>query len=259
VRGRPDHRDAEAHPGLEVGGADAADRIRRPRGVDRRVRVRPPRPELDDARVARGEDDPRGLRRDRRGVVEGGEHERLDDLRLDDRRRDAQERLVREEHRPLRDGPDVASEAEAAQVVAERRRHRVREGRERAQVRDLRLGEAEPLQVLEDPLEAHRHEEAPVAGQAPDEHLAGRDARGHAAVEVARGHRELVEVRTQCVHMIIAKEMGGAGQPEDRARAVVAVSSALASPGGFPGRAPGAGHDGPPRTADGLRDPAVPG
>src|SRR3954470_126119 len=55
--------------------------------------LRPPEPEFDDRRVARGADDPRCLRRHERGEVDRVEDRRFDDLRLEQAALDAEQRL----------------------------------------------------------------------------------------------------------------------------------------------------------------------
>ena len=200
VRRGAQNRDAEAHARLDVGRAHAARRVGRAGGVDGRVRVGAPRAELDDVRVAGGVHDARGLGGDERRVVQRREEEGLHNLRLDDGRADAHHGLVREDGRALRHGPDVAGEAQGPEVIGERGGHRVGERGDGAEVGDLRVGEAEILEVAEQPPEAHGDQVAPPVREAADEHLAGRRGAKHAAVEVAGGHRELVEVGPEGIH-----------------------------------------------------------
>ena len=79
--------------------------------------------------------DPRGLAGDQRLEVDDRQQRRLDELRLDQRGRDAQERLVLEERRPLGHRPDVAREAQEPQDVSSKNfaGHRMKVGSARSQ------------------------------------------------------------------------------------------------------------------------------
>src|SRR6185437_9131330 len=95
-------------------------------------------------------------------------------------------------------------EAEVAEVRPEGRRHRVAHRGDAGEVVDLILAEPEVLEVREHTIEAHGEEVAAAPREAPDEHLARRDGARHAAVEVPRGHGELVKVGPERVHVYVA-------------------------------------------------------
>src|SRR5206468_12725889 len=62
-----------------------------------------------------------GLGRDERLEIDQVQQRRLDDLRLEDRPGDADQRLVREDGRPFGHRVQVAGKAHGAEVVEERR------------------------------------------------------------------------------------------------------------------------------------------
>ena len=127
MRHRPHRHEPVAHRGGDVRGpARACDR-RCPRRLHRRVgAVIAARREVDQPLARRRSSagckrDPRRLRRHHRLEVDLVEQQRLEQLRLNPRRGDANQRLAGERDRPLRHRVDVAREAKPRQVLEEGR------------------------------------------------------------------------------------------------------------------------------------------
>ncbi len=135
------------------------------------------------------------MRGDQRLQVDDVEQAALGELRLRQRRGDAQDRLVGEEHGALRHGVDVAGEPEAAQTLEQA-------GGESALARqpfDLGLGERQRLEEVERLLQSCGDEEVALRRQLAHEQLEhGRFV--HAPVEVGLHHRELVEIGEEGGH-----------------------------------------------------------
>ena len=127
--------------------------------------------------------------------MHGGKQRRFHDLRFRNRRGHAQHRLARKENRALRHGPDFAAKTKLAQIVEEARVH-VLEGREPPQIGDVLLGESHALEKIQRLLETRGNEVVPRGRQFTDEQLEGRH-RGHVFPQIARGHRQFVEVGQQ--------------------------------------------------------------
>ncbi len=72
--------------------------------------------EFQNRAALRGPDDTIGFRGDEALMVDRQQQKRLDQLRLNGRRADGQNRLARENRRALRDGPDIAREVKIAQI-----------------------------------------------------------------------------------------------------------------------------------------------
>ena len=138
---------------------------------------------LDHARRLGGED---GLQMD---LVH---HERLDELRLGNRRLDFDEGLVREHRCPFRDGVDVARESKLLQMLEER----LREAPERVQIGEGRLVEAERLEKRQHIVQPARQQVVPPLGQTPHEEAEHGDLT-HLLLEIGLEHGELVQVREQ--------------------------------------------------------------
>src|SRR5208337_1391237 len=95
--------------------------------------------EIDNRAACRGRDDAGGLRREDGLQTDLVQDEGLEDLGLPDRRDDLEDRLIRENWGPFRDGENVAGEAEAAKVVEQA----LGKQSERPQIGDVVRTEAE--------------------------------------------------------------------------------------------------------------------
>ena len=104
--------------GQHVGSARAAADDRRARGQQAGLAaVGAARAEIHDLAALRGRHDARGLAGDHRLVAQRREQIGLHDLRFDDRRGDAHQRLAGKHQRAFGHGPNVAGEAEVREVV----------------------------------------------------------------------------------------------------------------------------------------------
>ena len=127
-------------------------------------------------------------------MVDRREEERLDDLRLDQRRAHPHERLTGEGHGALGNRVHVAGEEKPGQVLPEAGGCPGEHG-QAAEVVDAPAVEAHREQELDGLREAGRDQEAPVLRQLAHEELERADRRGETGVEIGRAHGELVEVR----------------------------------------------------------------
>ena len=195
---RSDRAQAVAHRGGDVRRA-AASRDRRGAGdLHRRVdAVVASRREVDHGVAGAGlapasrEHDASGLGRDHGLEVDLVEQQGLEDLGLDPRPGDAEQRLVREAHRPLGDRVDVAGEPEPRQVGEE-----LLVEAERAEIVELNLAEAKRTHEPQRGAEPRREQPRPVDREPAREELEDRRL-VHAALVVARRHRELVLIGQQ--------------------------------------------------------------
>ena len=135
-------------------------------------------------------DDAVCLRRDERLQVDGQEHKGLDDLCLDDRGTDGQDRLTRENGGTLTHCPDIAREAEGAQVLQKRFAEEILF----AQERDVILGEAKVLDVVDDLLKTGKNGKTATVGNGAEEDIKIGDLITATHLEIAICHGELVKV-----------------------------------------------------------------
>jgi hypothetical protein len=114
----------------------------------------------------------------------------LDELRLRERRRHADDRLIGEEDGALGHGIDIAGETQSRQPVDEVLGESVRS----PEVVERRLVEPESLEKIQHLLKASRHKKSASRRQLPNEKLEYRRV-GHAICAIPLQHRELIEVR----------------------------------------------------------------
>jgi len=119
---------------------------------------------------------------------------RFGELRLRQRRGDAQDRLVGKEHRAFRHGVDVAAEAEVGEIIEQV----VAEPAGAPEPGDLRGREARVFKKIERLLQPGGEEKAAAGRQRADEELEYRGFR-LAMIQVGLHHVELVKVRQQRV------------------------------------------------------------
>ncbi len=191
------HRDPVQPAGEGVGGRLAAADVGGPRGSEPAVDpLGAAHPELDHRRPAGGVADARGLGGDERLEVEDREEGRLDQHARHHRAGDAQERLVGEEHRPLRHRVDVHLHGEVAQ---DREEPGVEERRAvpaplRREVGEVLLAVPPRLDEIHDVLEPGGDGEPAFERVAAERHGERRLARSGAVAPGGVCHGELVEV-----------------------------------------------------------------
>ena len=156
----------------------------------------PAETELEHRVTARGEADAGGLGRDEGLEVDHVQERGLQQLGLEDGTLYADEGLVGEDDRALRDGIDVAREAQRLQVVQE---DGVEEGPtiaavERREVGHVLGGKAEVGQEVHDSGQAAGDREAASEGVLPEEEVEDRPLCRRPRLPVGVGHRELIEV-----------------------------------------------------------------
>ena len=178
--------------GEHVAGALAAADDGRARTVDARVgALGTAQAELHHRAALRRLHHAAGLGGDQRLVVDDVQERRLHQLRLEDGRGHADQRLAREHDGALRHGVHVAVEFKVAKLVQEV----LVEDAQAPQVAQRLLVEAQVLQILDQLLQA-RHDRVVGGGVlAAIEHVKGRKVVPHAGLEVAVHHRQLVEIR----------------------------------------------------------------
>ena len=202
------HGDVELLPGGDGGGAgDPAD-VAGPRaqhgGV---VVVGPAGAEVGDGPALGGTDDAVGLRGDQGLVVHLGQQLGFDHLRLHQVGHHGDDRLVGIHHRALREGVDVAGEAEFAQIVEKL----LLEQLQAPQVGDVLRVEAHALQVLQYLLKAGEDGEAALVRVAAVEHVEGHPMALLLLGEIAVGHGQLVQVHHHADVAAVEYGLGGHG------------------------------------------------
>ena len=154
--------------------------------------VCPAQPEIDQRLVGRREPHARGLGGDQRLKMQNVDKPGFDQLRLRQRRRDPQDRLVGEEYRAFRHRMHVAAKAQRREIVE----HAFPEPTIVRKPIDLAGREAQILQKVERLFETRRHQELPPGGKRADEKLKDRGLR-MAVVQVGLDHVELIKVGEQ--------------------------------------------------------------
>ena len=186
-------RDAEHFAGQHRGGAGETGEVARPRRHQSGLgAMGPAQPEIDQHFVRRGEPHARRLGGDQRLKMQNVDQPRFDELRLRQRRGDAQDRLVGEEHRAFGHGVHVAAETEVAQIIEQV----LLEPAGALQPGDLVRREAKVLQKIERLLQPGRQQKSAPRRQGAGEKFEHRRI-GIAMVQIGLGHVELVEVGEQ--------------------------------------------------------------
>ena len=177
--------------GHGAGSARAAADERSPRAGDSaRDALRAARAELEHgAALCRAADAAR-LRGDQALVVELKQHIGLQQLRLDSRGADGDDRLHREDGRALWYRPDIACEFEITQIVKEA----LAEDPARAQVGDVLLVKVQLLNIVDYLLQPRSNSVAAAVGNVAVENVEVADAVLHTVGKVAVAHSQLVEI-----------------------------------------------------------------
>ena len=123
-------------------------------------------------------------------MVDGQQRERLDELRLNGRGADDDQRLFREHRRPLRDGVDVAGKAEVPQIVQKL----LAEQLPPPKIRNILLGKVQVLDVVDQLLQSGGNGEAAAVRHFAEKHVEIGDAILVACLKVAIPHGQLIKV-----------------------------------------------------------------
>ena len=143
-------------------------------------------------------------------MVDDGEQRRFDELRLEYRRGHREYGLGREKHRPLRQGADVPRETETFQPFQKV----IGEYAERSQIGDVLVLEAQILKILHRLLQSRRHG-VRIAAAPAVEQVENRPLFAQSLLQIAVGHRELIEVgehgqiafrRKRCCHCFFSSD-----------------------------------------------------
>ncbi len=114
-------------------------------------------------------------------------------MRLHQRSAQRQKRLARKQRGAFRDSEQITRETQLREHVEETAAG-VGKLRKSPQVRDFFRGEAQIQEIIDGLLKSRGQNEIPAAGQTPDEQLKRCAVSRLTGLEVARRHRELVEV-----------------------------------------------------------------
>ena len=114
----------------------------------------------------------------------------LQQLRLDRRSADGQQRLAGEHGRALRHRPDVAREAEMAQIVQKFLRKQPLP----AQIREVFLGKMQVLHIVDDLIQPGADGEAAAVRHLAEKHVEIRDPIALSAPEIAVAHGQLIKI-----------------------------------------------------------------
>ncbi len=124
------------------------------------------------------------------------QHEGLDELGLNGGGADGEDGLPGEDGSALRHRPDVAGEAEGAQIVQKV----LAEAALGPQVGDVLLGEAQVLDIVDDLLQTGRNGKAAPVGHIAEEDIEVADAgRSYPGLKVAVAHGQFVKIAQECV------------------------------------------------------------
>ena len=193
MRHGADDRHAVALAGLDIGGAGKAGDIacarRKKPGLGA---VRGAQTEIRENFSRRRQHHARGFRSDQRLVMQDVDQPRLDELRLRQRRRDADQRLVGKTHAALGDGVHVAGEAKTLKIIEQV----LPEAAGAFQPVDVGGGKAQSLEIAKRVVEPGSEHEAAPRRQPAHEELEHR-LFVLAAIQIGLDHVEFVEVGGQ--------------------------------------------------------------
>ena len=123
-------------------------------------------------------------------MVDGQQHHGFHQLRLDHRSAHRDNRLAREDRRPLRNGPHVTAEVEVAQIIEEGVAHALL-----FQQRKVRFAEGQILKIVDQLPDTGHDGKAAVVRHMAEKHVEPRDLVAHAVFKIAVCHGQFVKVR----------------------------------------------------------------
>ena len=205
MRVRAGDRNAESFSGEDVRGAGAAAEVGGAGGGEGAVgSLRATKAELEHVAAARGVHDARGFRRDERGEIQRVEQRRFDELRLKERAAHAHERLVREDDAAFRNCVDVAGESQRPQRIEKAALEESGAG----EIREIVVGETEIAQVVDSRSESAGDREAGAERVAAKVKMEDGLAIERAALPIAGGHRQLIEVGEERARSHVYQSVG---------------------------------------------------
>ena len=184
-------RDAEVTRGHDAGGgAAAADVGRACAEVGGVIPLRAAGTELHDRAARGGAHDAVRLGGDQALVVEGDEQQRLEQLALNGRALDGDDGLLREDGHALLNGPDIAVQLEVGKIGEELLVERLGG----AQIVDVLAGKFQMIHGVDELLQTGHNGVAAAVRHAAEEHIKDGDLIHISLVQIARRHRQLVEI-----------------------------------------------------------------
>ena len=123
-------------------------------------------------------------------VVEGDEQQRFQQLALDGRAFDGDDRLLREDRHTFLNGPNVAVQLEILQIVEEFLVERLRG----AQVVDILGGKFQVVHGVNELLQARHDGVAAAIRHTAEEHIKDGDLVNISLIQIARRHGQLIEI-----------------------------------------------------------------
>ena len=194
MRHRSVRRDAESEIGPGIRGCACAADVRRPRAVIRCVEaLRPAGPEFEDRSPLSRAADSILFCRDQGLMIDCQQDHRLDQLRLNNRTADANDRFAGKNRRAFRDRPYVALKLEIPQVADKPGREESPTG----QVCQVVFGKMQIREVFDDLFETRQDREAAVVGNFPEEHIIDGDLIAHPLLKISVPHRQFIKIDEQ--------------------------------------------------------------
>ena len=191
VRHRAGGRDAEVARRHDAGGGAAAADVGGARAeVGSVIALGAACAELHDRAAGSGADDAAGLGGNQALMVEGDEQQRFQQLALDGRALDRDNRLLREDRHALLNGPDVAVQLEAGQIVQKL----FIKGLGGAQVGDVLVGKFQMIHRVNELLQTGHDGVAAAVRHAAEEHIKDGDLIDIALVQIACRHGKLIKI-----------------------------------------------------------------
>ena len=193
MRHGADDRHAVALAGQHIGGAGKARDVARARRIKPGLgAVRGAQAEIGEVLAGRRQHHARGLRRDQRLEMQDVDQPRFDQLRLRQRRGDADQRLVGKADAAFGDRMHVAGEAEGGQIIEQV----FAEASGALEPVDLGFGKLQRFEIIERVGEPGREQKAAPRRQPPHEELEHR-LLVLSPVQIGLDHVEFVEVGEQ--------------------------------------------------------------
>ncbi len=182
---------AEKLRGQDVGGSDAPPDDRGAGAERAGIRpLRAPQTEFHDGVPLGRVCDARRLGRDEALMIDQAEQRRLQQLRLDDRRGDADKRFPRKDDAPFRNGVNVSVKAKVREILQKILPEQVKP----AQIFDILLGKAEIFHIFNGLLQPRRDGEGGVKRIFTVEQVEDRDLVFFVVYIIPLHHGQLIQI-----------------------------------------------------------------